>query len=97
MNTTKTNVVVPAGNYPQKKFRAGAVSVTVWANKVQKDNGQESEYKTISVERAYTDKQGNWQTTHTFRLGDLPKLNAILQRTYESLILQEQDLFKGGN
>ena len=99
MNTT-TKVVQQAqktaGNYPAKKFRAGGVSATIWVNKGNA-NGKETEYNTISLERVYTDKEGNWQTTSTFRVGDLPKINALVQRAYESLIVQEQDLFKGGN
>ena len=94
---TKTVPQAQTGNFPEKKFRAGAISATIWANKGQKVNGQETEYKTISVERAYTDKEGKWQSTNTFRVNDLPKLNAILQRAFETLTVQEQDLFKGGN
>ena len=46
MNTTKTVVqeaqkVSPnlAGNMPEKKFRAGGVSATVWLNKGHASNG----------------------------------------------------------
>jgi len=43
------------------------------------------------------DKQGQWQSTNSFRIGDIPKANIVLQKAYEFLILNEQDLFKGGN
>ena len=89
---TQTN----AGNFPEKKFRAGAVSATVWNNKGQKANGEESEYKTISIERSYTDKSGKWQSTNSFRITDLPRAQVVLQKAYEHIVLQEQDLFKGG-
>ncbi len=84
------------GNYPEKKFRAGAISATVWRNKGQKANGDESEYKTISIERSYTDKTGKWQSTNSLRITDLPKAQVVLQKAYEHIVLQEQDLFKGG-
>mgnify|MGYP001559577787 FL=1 len=84
------------GNYPEKKFRAGAISATVWRNKGQKTNGEESEYKTISIERSYTDKTGKWQSTNSLRITDLPKAQVVLQKAYEHIVLQEQDLFKGG-
>ena len=84
------------GNFPEKKFRAGAVSATVWSNKGQKANGEESEYKTISIERSYTDKNGKWQSTNSFRIADLPRAQVVLQKAYEHAVLQEQDLFKGG-
>jgi len=97
MNTTIVQKAQTNGNYPEKKFRAGAISATVWLNKGHRANGEESEFKTISLERAYTDKDGKWQSTNNFRVGDLPKANVVLQQAYEYVVLQEQDLFKGGN
>ena len=87
----------PAGNLPEKKFRAGAISATVWLNKGQKATGEDTEYRTIAIERSYTDKEGKWQSTNSMRLNDLPKAGVVLQKAYEYLVLQEQDLFKGGN
>ncbi|MEW5896197.1 MAG: hypothetical protein AB1668_00760 [Nanoarchaeota archaeon] len=87
----------PAGNLPEKKFRAGAVSATVWLNKGQKVNGEESEYRTISIERSYTNKEGKWQNTNTMRINDLPKAKVVLEKAYEYLVFNEQNLFKGGN
>lgn len=84
------------GNLPEKKFRAGGVSATVWSNKGQSPTGQETEYKTISLERSYTDKEGKWQNTNSFRVADVPKAMVTLQKAYEFLILNEQELFKGG-
>lgn len=100
MNTT-TKVVPQAqkttsGNLPEKKFRAGAVSATVWLNKGQSNNGLETEYRTISLERNYMDKEGKWQSTSSFRVNDLPKAAVVLQKAYELLVFNEQDLFKGG-
>ena len=85
------------GNLPEKKFRAGAISATVWLNKGHNQQGGETEYRTISLERAYADKEGKWQTTNSYRIGDLPKAAVVLQHAYEFLVLQEQDLFKASN
>ncbi len=83
------------GNFPEKKFRAGAISATVWLNKGHKANGEETEYKTISLERSYTDKEGKWHSTNSFRINDLPKANVVLKKAYEYLVLNQQDLFSG--
>jgi len=83
------------GNLPEKKFRAGAISATVWLNQGQKVNGEKSEYRTISIERCYTDKEGNWQNTNSLRVNDLPKAMVVLQKAYEHLVLSEQQLFRG--
>jgi len=98
MNTQKVVVeTIKEGNYPEKKFRAGAISATIWLNKGQRANGEESEYRTISIERSYTDKEGKWQSTNSLRVNDLPKASVVLQKAYESIVLNEQDLFKREN
>lgn len=85
-----------SGNVPEKKFRAGALSATVWLNKGQKLDGEESEYRTISFDRNYMDKAGKWQSSNSLRINDLPKAAVILQKAYEYLVFKEQDLFTGG-
>lgn len=84
------------GNLPEKKFRAGAVSATVWLNRGQRANGEESEYRTIAIERSYTDKEGKWQNTNSLRLNDLPKAQLVLGKAYEFLTFKTQELFTGG-
>ncbi|GIU69262.1 MAG: hypothetical protein KatS3mg002_0498 [Candidatus Woesearchaeota archaeon] len=41
-------------NLPEKKFRAGAITATVWSNETVRD-GKKVSYKTISFERSYKD------------------------------------------
>ncbi|MBT5397401.1 hypothetical protein HOL21_04265 [Candidatus Woesearchaeota archaeon] len=76
-------------NVPEKKYRAGAISATVWLNRGQKQNGELSEYKSISIERNYTDKDGKWQSTNSLRVNDMPKARVVLQKAYEHCVLQE--------
>ena len=77
-------------NMPEKKFRAGAVSATIWKNTAENKEGSEVEYKTISIERNYTDKEGKWQSTNSFRINDLPKAKVVLEKAYEYLVLKEE-------
>jgi hypothetical protein len=84
------------GNLPEKKFRAGSLSATVWVNQGQKATGEAIEYRTISIDRNYTNKEGKWQSTNSLRINDLPKAQVVLQKAYEFLVFKEQDLFKGG-
>ena len=83
--------VKESGNPPEKKFRAGAISATVWANKGSKANGEEAEFKTVKLERSYTDKEGKWQSTDSLRINDLPKAMLVLQKAYEYIVLNEQN------
>ncbi|MFH1174048.1 MAG: hypothetical protein V1725_02890 [archaeon] len=75
-------------NLPEKKFRAGAVSATIWANTTTRD-GKVATYNTISLERNYKDKNDTWQTTSTLRLGDVPKAILVLSKAYEHLALND--------
>lgn len=68
-------------NKPEKKFKAGAISATIWVN----DNGENS-YSTVSLERTYKDKQGAWKSTNSLRINDIPKASVVLNKAYEYII-----------
>ena len=74
---------------PEKKFKAGAISVTVWKNEAMKDK-KKFEYHTVNLERNYKDKVGKWQTTNTLRIADVPKAAMLLNKCYEFLTMQEE-------
>ena len=79
------------GNQPEKKFSTGAISAAIWKNHgTSKKDGSNVEFKTITLQRRYTDKEGKWQTTSSLRLNDLPKANLVLQKAYEYLVLKGQ-------
>ncbi len=77
------------GNQPEKKFKAGAVSATLWKNTGKKD-GKEYSYHTVSVDRNYMDKDKKWQTTNSMRVNDLPKLVVVTRKAYEYLVMKEE-------
>ncbi len=77
------------GNQPEKKFRAGPVTATIWRNEVTKANGEKAEYYTVTIERSYKDKEDKWQTTNSLRVNDLPKADLVLNKAYEYLTLKE--------
>ncbi|HLC46655.1 MAG TPA: hypothetical protein VJI75_02840 [Candidatus Nanoarchaeia archaeon] len=78
-------------NMPERKFRAGVVSATIWKN-VSSKEGKEVEYRTISLNRSYKDKNDAWQHTGSLRLNDLPRAVVVLQQAYEHLVLKGQHL-----
>ena len=56
---------------PEKKFSTGAISATIWKNNGKsKKTGEPVEFRTIQIDRRYTDKEGNWQSTNSLRLND---------------------------
>jgi len=83
---------VGTGNQPEKKFSTGAISATVWKNNgTSKKNSEPVEFKTVTLQRRYTDKEGKWQTSSNLRTNDLPKASLVLQKAYEYLVLKGQD------
>ena len=76
---------------PEKKFSTGAISATIWKNNgTSKKTGEEVEYRTVSLQRRYRDKEGNWQTSNSLRVNDLPKASLVLNKAYEFIVLREQ-------
>ena len=78
-------------NIPEKKFSTGVISATVWKNKgTSKKDGASVEFSTITLQRRYTDKDGNWKSTNSMRINDLPKAALVLNKAYEYLVLKEE-------
>ncbi len=76
-------------NLPERKFRAGAVAATVWKNHGSDKQGKATEYRTVSFERSYMDKDGKWKNTSSLRLNDLPRASVVLNKAYEYLVLKD--------
>ena len=90
-NTGNGEMSAKAGNQPEKKFRAGAVSATVWQNTGQnKKTGEETTYRTISLQRGYKDKNDQWQNTASMRINDLPRAVLVLRQAYEYVVTSRQ-------
>lgn len=90
MKTQKYEEKESAGNPPEIKFSTGAISAAVWKNQVVKD-GKISEFRSISLQRRYTDKDGTWKSTNSMRVNDLPRAALVLNKAYEHLVMKHQD------
>ena len=77
----KTETVT--GNIPEKKFSTGGLIATVWENQGKSKAGEEVSLKTVSFQRRYMDKNGDWQSTNTLKINDLPRASLVLQKAYE--------------
>lgn len=76
---------------PEVKFSTGAIQVTVWNNEAQSKTGEKTEYKSVSFGRRYKDKNGEWKSTNSLRINDLPKAVVLLNKAFEYLVLKNQD------
>lgn len=91
----RINVKTPSINdvlgkkQPEKKYRAGGVTATIWLNEKEDDKGEKTNFRTVSFEKNYLDKDNNWQTTNVLRVADLPKAKLVLDKAYEYIYLKE--------
>jgi hypothetical protein len=77
-------------NIPEKKFSTGVISATIWKNNgTSKRTGEPVEFRTITLQRRYTDKDGKWQTSSNLRVNDLPKAALVLNKAYEYVVLKQ--------
>ena len=77
------------GNMPEKKFSTGGLTATVWENQGKSKEGDDVSFKTVSFQRRYMDKNGEWKSTTTLRVNDLPKASLVLEKAYEYLVMKE--------
>ncbi len=71
---------------PEKEFRVGNVRTTVWKNK----NSDGDSFLTVSLERSYTDSDGNWHKTNSYSVNDLHKAVICLQKAYEFIMIESK-------
>jgi len=79
------------GNKPAKKFQAGGVTGALWKNKTTLKSGTEIETLSVSIDRRYKDNNGDWQSSSSFRLNDVPKLMLVLSKAYDYMASKAED------
>ena len=57
---------------PEITFRHGLCSASIWEQDFDRD-GEKLTVRTVSFQRSYLDKDGNWQTTNSLKVNDIPK------------------------
>lgn len=85
-----TNHQLPAGDgkqLPVKKFSTGAISATIWRNERVGKDGKVFETHSVNLQRRYTNKSGEWQSTNSLRVADLPKAALVLEEAFKYLVL----------
>ena len=86
-----TEQKLETGNMPEKKFSTGAISATVWENQGKSKEGDAVTFRTVNLQRRYKDKEGNWKSTSTLRVNDLPKAVLVVQKAYEYIVLRDSE------
>lgn len=72
---------------PDRKFRSGGITATVWKGISEKGTS----YFNIQLSKSYKDKDNNWKTTGSFKDYEVPKAMVLLQKAYEYVILNQSE------
>ena len=75
------------GNKPEKRFSTGAISATVWKN-AKNIKGKDVDFRTVTLQRRYKDNNGDWQSSSSLGVNDLPKAVLVLNKAFEYLCLK---------
>lgn len=75
------------GKKPEKEFSSGAIRATIWNNEATSKEGKPINFRTVSFERSYKDRNGDWKTTSALRVNDVPRATLVLQKAYEYLAI----------
>lgn len=73
-------------NKPVKDCRIGtAISVSVWKNETQKEDGRTSVWYQVKPQNRYRDKDGKYHDSAYLRLQDIPVMIKALEMAFDYL------------
>ena len=69
---------------PEITFRHGPCSASVFQNEYNRGD-EKLLIRSVSFQRRYQDREGDWQTTSSPNVNDIPKAVLVLNKAYEFL------------
>jgi len=82
---------------PVKKFVAGTIQAAIWNNRLPLGGGNDNVMMSVTLERRYRDRDGQWQSSGSLRMNDLPKAVLLLNKAYEFLTTGASEDSDGGD
>ena len=71
---------------PLKSFKCGCCDAAIFENELQRD-GAPVKVKKVAFQKSYKSSDGEWKTTSSLDINDLPKAILALSKAYEFLML----------
>ena len=78
-------------NKPEKVFRIGYVSASVFARKIEKDGEPDRIVRSVNLQKRYVD-DGETKFSSSFGLGELPQAIEALRLAFGHLAEQEAEV-----
>ena len=73
---------------PEKVIRFGATSASVFANEIDTEGGKKT-IRNVKLQRRYRNGDGEWKSSSSFTLADLPVAVEVLKRATDYVAQQE--------
>ena len=71
---------------PEKRFRCGGCEAAIFENEIVRGD-KTVKVKKVSFQKRYRNADGEWKTTHSLDVNDIPKAKLVLSKAYEYLVL----------
>lgn len=81
----KTTKKTSKKNLPEKSFRAGNVSSSIWKREIKPKKGKSFIVRNVEIVKNYTDEDGKWNKTSNFNKQDLIKAEVVLRQSIDYL------------
>lgn len=76
---------------PVKEYRSGSISSAIWRNETDRD-GKTVVQHSVRVRKHYRDRvTGEWRESDYLFPDDLPRVQLVLAKCYEFIVLQESE------
>ncbi|MCP4317904.1 MAG: hypothetical protein GY789_18250 [Hyphomicrobiales bacterium] len=74
---------------PVHKARIGLLQMAVWENERDMESGGTRTFRTVTLERSYRDKNGNWKSTSQLNVEDLGGAIKLLEDAFNHAIVRD--------
>ena len=75
---------------PEKRFKCGSCEVAIFENEINK-NDRMIKIKKTSIQKRYKNSEGEWKSTYSLDMNDIPKMILALSKAYEYLTMGEEN------
>jgi hypothetical protein len=75
---------------PEKSFKCGGCEAAVFENEILKA-GKTIAIKKVAFQKRYKNANGEWDSTHSLDINEIPKAILVLNKAYEYLVTRTDD------
>jgi hypothetical protein len=76
---------------PEKRFKCGRCEVSIFENTRTTKEGREVSSRKASFQIRYKDTDGEWKSTQSLDVNDIPKARLALDEAFRYLVLRRED------